>query len=62
MQDDRVDGPDGEREVTTTDWADLRARAEKLGITLSQLQQRERQSKLRFGKKMSRVTPQPKRG
>jgi hypothetical protein len=60
MKDDEIDSPEGKSDVTTTDWADLRARAEKLGITLSQLQQRERQSKLRFGKKKSRVTPLPK--
>jgi hypothetical protein len=57
MQDDCVEGP-GKHEATTTDWADLRARAEKLGITLSQLQQRERQKKLRLGKRMSPVAPQ----
>jgi hypothetical protein len=33
------------------DWADLRAQAEKLGITLSELQQRQREQKARLDRK-----------
>jgi hypothetical protein len=35
----------------TIDWADLRAQAAALGITLSQLQQQQREKKLRLAKK-----------
>jgi hypothetical protein len=35
----------------TVDWADLRAQAEKLGISLSELQQRQREQKARLDRK-----------
>lgn len=52
MQEDTIRGPE---EATpgapAIDWAGLRARAAKLGITLSQLQQQEKEKKLRLAKK-----------
>ena len=41
------------------DWADLRAQAAKLGISLSELQQRDREKKLRLARKSQVRTPQP---
>jgi hypothetical protein len=53
MQDDLTPEPE---ETTTpvepaTDWADLRAQAAKLGITLSQLQQLQLEKKMRLARK-----------
>jgi hypothetical protein len=42
-------------EHVPTDWAALRAEAEKLGITLSELQQKKRQSKLQSDAKQARI-------
>ena len=39
------------------DWADLRAQAAKLGISLSEFQQRDREKKLRLAKKQQGRTP-----
>jgi hypothetical protein len=45
-------------EPPKTDWADLRAQAAKLGITLSQLQQQQREQKARLARKFhSRPNP-----
>jgi hypothetical protein len=44
-------------ESTATNWAELRAQAEKLGISLSELQQREREKKMRLAKKNQNRTP-----
>jgi hypothetical protein len=49
MQDDAIEN--GETPPETTDWAELRARAEKLGISLGELQQRDREKKARLAKK-----------
>jgi hypothetical protein len=40
-----------EPEPPPVDWADLRAQAAKLGISLSEFQQRDREKKLRLAKK-----------
>jgi hypothetical protein len=59
MQDDtRQSAEDATPEAPTIDWAELRARAAKLGITLSQLQQQEKEKKLRLAKKSQ---PRPTR-
>jgi hypothetical protein len=44
-------------ESTATNWAELRAQAEKLGISLSELQQRDREKKMRLAKKNQSRTP-----
>ena len=50
-----------ETEKVPTDWAELRIQAEKLGISLSQLQQQKREQELRRARKMRpAVTPQIK--
>jgi len=41
-----------------TDWADLRAKAAKLGITLSQLQQQQRERERR---RVNKERPKPNR-
>jgi hypothetical protein len=43
-----------------TDWVALRAEAEKLGISLSELQQKKRQAKLLNDAKNSRFNPDTK--
>jgi hypothetical protein len=53
MADDAHETPEKPPE---TDWADLRAQADKLGITLSQLQQQQREQKARLARKL-RFTP-----
>jgi hypothetical protein len=40
-----------EPEKVPTDWADLRIQADKLGISLSQLQQQKREQELRRARK-----------
>jgi hypothetical protein len=40
-----------------TDWADLRAQAAKLGITLSQFQQLQAEKKQRLARKMQHSSP-----
>jgi hypothetical protein len=50
---DATAGPD----PTATNWAELRAQAEKLGISLSELQQRDREKKMRLAKKNQSRTP-----
>jgi hypothetical protein len=59
MRHDTGEGPDEAQSgpPTTTDWAGLRAQAAKLGITLSQLQQQQRQQKLRLEKKSQTNPP-----
>jgi hypothetical protein len=55
MQDDTIQrAEETTPEAPTVDWAELRARAAKLGITLSQLQQQEKEKKLRLAKKAAR--------
>jgi hypothetical protein len=56
MQDDTIRRAEEEAtpEAPAVDWAELRARAAKLGITLSQLQQQEKEKKLRLAKKAAR--------
>jgi hypothetical protein len=52
MQDDKVQEPEEEKPAEpATDWADLRAQADKLGITLSQLQQLQFEKKMRLARK-----------
>ena len=55
MEDDSTKAPE---KATETDWADLRNQAAKLGITLSQLQQQQREQKARLARKIQfRPTP-----
>jgi hypothetical protein len=57
MKDDTTEEP----EKVPTDWAELRLQAAKLGITLSQLQQQQREQELRRArKKRPAETPQNK--
>ena len=50
-----------ESEKVPTDWAELRIQADKLGISLSQLQQQKREQELRRArKKRATETPQIK--
>jgi hypothetical protein len=50
-----------ESEKVPTNWAELRIQAEKLGISLSQLQQQKREQELRRARKTrSAETPQIK--
>jgi hypothetical protein len=52
MNDETTEGPEKiESGTPAIDWADLRAQAAKLGITLSQLQQQQLEKKLRLAKK-----------
>jgi hypothetical protein len=52
MQDKKAQQPEEEKSVeSTTNWADLRAQADKLGITLSQLQQLQFEKKMRLARK-----------
>jgi hypothetical protein len=44
-------------EAPPTDWADLRAQAAKLGVTLSQLQQLHLEKKLRLARKGRAANP-----
>jgi hypothetical protein len=48
-----------EPEKVPTDWAELRIQADKLGISLSQLQQQKREQELRRARK-KRPTEPPK--
>jgi hypothetical protein len=55
------DDTTGEPDKVPTDWADLRIQAEKLGISLSQLQQQKREQELRRARKRRPTeTPQIK--
>jgi hypothetical protein len=45
-----------------TDWADLRAQAAKLGITLSQFQQLQAEKKQRLARKNQHVSPNSNKG
>ena len=57
MTDDTTEEP----EKVPTNWAELRIQAEKLGISLSQLQQQKREQELRRARKIRSVeTPQIK--
>ncbi|MDT7818272.1 MAG: hypothetical protein QOH35_2038 [Acidobacteriaceae bacterium] len=57
MTDDTTEEP----EKVPTNWAELRVQAEKLGISLSQLQQQKREQELRRARKIrSAETPQIK--
>jgi hypothetical protein len=57
MTDDTAEEP----EKVPTNWAELRVQAEKLGISLSQLQQQKREQELRRARKIrSAETPQIK--
>ena len=58
MQDDKVQEPQEATQAPATDWADLRAQAAKLGISLSQLQQLNLEKKMRLARK-SRVSNAP---
>jgi hypothetical protein len=52
MQDKKLQEPEEEKHVEPAiDWADLRAQADKLGITLSQLQQLQFEKKMRLARK-----------
>lgn len=63
MQDDKVQQPEeGKPGEVTTDWAGLRAQADKLGLTLSQLQRLQLEKKMRLARKARPGTngPPPK--
>lgn len=63
MQDDKIQGPEEEKPAgLATDWADLRAQADKLGITLSQLQQLQFEKKMRLARKARPGAPPDKDG
>jgi hypothetical protein len=63
MQDDEVQEPEEEKPPgAATDWADLRAQADKLGITLSQLQQLQFEKKMRLARKARPGAPSGKDG
>jgi hypothetical protein len=63
MQDDEVQEPEEEKPAgAVTDWADLRAQADKLGITLSQLQQLQFEKKMRLARKARPGAPPVKDG
>ncbi len=49
--------PKAATESSVVDWADLRAQAAKLGISLSEFQQRDREKKLRLAKKSQGRAP-----
>jgi hypothetical protein len=51
--------PKAGSESSVIDWADLRAQAAKLGISLSEFQQRDREKKLRLAKKSQGRAPAP---
>jgi hypothetical protein len=48
-----------EPEKVPTDWAELRIQADKLGITLSQLQQQKREQELRRARKRRPIETPP---
>ena len=54
MEDDQTPSPE---KPAATDWADLRAQAAKLGISLSELQQQQRERKARLARKFSYKPP-----
>ena len=63
MQDEKAQEPEeGKLAETTTDWAGLRAQADKLGITLSQLQQLQFEKKMRLARKARSGAPPAKDG
>ena len=63
MQDEKAQEPEeGKLGETTTDWAGLRAQADKLGITLSQLQQLQFEKKMRLARKARSGAPPAKDG
>jgi hypothetical protein len=62
MSDDTIDGPEDAKPEAPTDWADLRAQAAKLGITLSQLQQLQLEKKLRLARKTQSRAPRATEG
>ena len=63
MRDKKVQEPEEEKPVEpTTDWAGLRAQADKLGITLSQLQQLQFEKKMRLARKGRPGVPPGKDG
>jgi hypothetical protein len=57
MQDDEVPEPEEKPAGLATDWAGLRAQADKLGITLSQLQQLQFEKKMRLARKARPAAP-----
>jgi hypothetical protein len=48
-----------EPEKVPTDWAELRVQADKLGISLSQLQQQKREQELRRARKRRPIETPP---
>jgi hypothetical protein len=58
MDDDVIaEAEKAQTEVPPVDWAALRAQAAKLGITLSQLQQQQREKKMRLERKAKTRAP-----
>jgi hypothetical protein len=63
MRDEKVQEPEEEKPVEPAiDWAGLRAQADKLGITLSQLQQLQFEKKMRLARKARPGAPPGKEG
>ena len=63
MRDEKVQEPEEEKPVEPAiDWAGLRAQADKLGITLSQLQQLQFEKKMRLARKARPGAPPGKDG
>lgn len=63
MQDEKTQEPEEEKPgEPTTDWAGLRAQADKLGITLSQFQQLQFEKKMRLARKARPAVPPGKDG
>jgi hypothetical protein len=63
MQDEKAREPKEEKPgEPPTDWASLRAQADKLGITLSQLQQLQFEKKMRLARKARPGAPPGKDG
>jgi hypothetical protein len=55
MKDETTEDP----EKVPTDWAELRIQADKLGISLSQLQQQKREQELRRARKRRPIETPP---
>jgi hypothetical protein len=63
MQDKKFKEPEEDKPVEpAVDWADLRAQADKLGITLSQLQQLQFEKRMRLARKARPGAPPGKDG
>jgi hypothetical protein len=55
--DPMADEEDEAEKSPPVNWAELRVQAEKLGLTLSQLQQQQREQRLRLARKIRPIPP-----